>query len=115
MPFDYFYGIQAEQFHFVKVPKNLIQNECFKELSVEAKVLYGLLIDRMGSAIKNQWIDNEKRVYVIYPIDEIMNDLNVTKKKAIQYLSELENSCLIEKHSRGAGLTNFLYIKKYVD
>lgn len=45
--FDYYRGMEAEQYSFYRVPKILFTAECFKELSCEAKVLYGLLLDRM--------------------------------------------------------------------
>lgn len=51
--FDYFRGMEAEQYTFYRIPKVLFTAECFRELSCEAKVLYGLLLDRMGLSIKN--------------------------------------------------------------
>ena len=54
LQFDYYYGIEAEQYSFYRVPKVLFTAECFKSLSCEAKILYGLMLDRMGLSIKNQ-------------------------------------------------------------
>lgn len=50
--FDYYRGMEAEQYSFYRVPKILFTAECFKELSCEAKVLYGLLLDRMSLSMK---------------------------------------------------------------
>ena len=70
--FDYFYGAQAEQFAFYRVPKVLFTNDRFKYLSAEAKTLYGILLDRVPLSAKNGWIDEQGRVYIICTIEEIM-------------------------------------------
>ena len=51
--FDYYYGIEAEQFSFYRVPRLLIKDERFKGLSSDAKLLYGLMLDRMSLSMKN--------------------------------------------------------------
>lgn len=113
MAFNYFYGKQADQYGFVRVPKLLMTEKMFDSISIDAKLLYGLLIDRMSMAQKNDWIDEENRVYVLYPIAEIQEDMGVSKKKAIACLADLEKSGLIEKKVRGFGLPNLLYIKNF--
>lgn len=97
MTFDYFYETRADQYSFIRVPKLLITGKEFSSLTIQAKMLYGLLLDRMGMSIKNKWLDQENRVYVIYPIKEIQQDMNITKKKAMEILSELEEKGLVEK------------------
>ena len=72
MAFEYYYGTQADQFNFIRVPKLLMHDVAFTELSVDAKMLYGLLLDRMNLSMKNGWFDDENRVYIIYQITEIM-------------------------------------------
>ena len=113
MAFNYFYGKQADQYGFVRIPKLLMTEKMFEDVSTDAKLLYGLLIGRMGMAQKNDWIDEENRVYVLYPIAEIQEDMGVSKKKAIACLSDLEKSGLVEKKVRGLGLPNLLYIKNF--
>lgn len=83
MNFEYYYGNQAEQFSFIKIPKIMITDENFSDLSLPAKVLYGLLLDRMSLSMKNRWFDSENRVYIIYQIADIQEDLGISKKKAI--------------------------------
>ena len=68
---DYYYGIEAEQFSFYRVPRLLIKDERFKKLSSDAKLLYGLMLDRMSLSIKNEWFDEDNRAYIIYTIDSI--------------------------------------------
>ena len=67
MNFDYFYGKEdAEQYAFYRIPKRLITGEEFQDVSTEAKLLYGLMLDRLKLSIKNQWLDEQSRVYIIY-------------------------------------------------
>ena len=58
---DFFYGDQSEFFSFYRIPKLLITDKRFKSLSCEAKLLYGLLIDRMSLSKKNEWMDKQRR------------------------------------------------------
>lgn len=113
MTFNYFYGNGADQYTMLRIPKLLITDKEFSSLTIQAKMLYGLLLDRMGIAVKNKWTDQMGRVYVIYPIAEIQSDLNITKRKAIETLAELERKGLVEKQSRGAGMPNILYLKNF--
>lgn len=113
MTFQYFYGKGADQYSFIRIPKLLLTDKDFSSLSIMAKMLYGLLLDRMGMAVKNKWLDKENRVYVIYPIVEIQQDMCVSRKKAMETLSELEEKGLVEKQIRGSGLPNLIYIKKF--
>ena len=69
--YDYFYGTEAEQFSFYRIPKLLFTDKRFKDLSAEAKILYGLLLDRMSLSAKNGWLDQEGRVYIVYTVEDI--------------------------------------------
>lgn len=60
---DYFYGDESEQFIYFRIPRKLITSPRFKHLSTDAKVLYGMLLDRMGLSVKNNWYDEDGRVY----------------------------------------------------
>lgn len=63
--FRYYYGDESEQFSFFKIPKLLITHEIFRGLSNDAKILYGLLLDRMSLSQKNKWYDEENRAWLI--------------------------------------------------
>lgn len=67
--------MEAELFSFYRVPKMLIKDKRFKKLSSDAKLLYGLMLDRMALSMKNGWLDNENRVYIHYTMESIMEDL----------------------------------------
>lgn len=116
--FDYYYGIEAEQFTFVRVPKVLFTDkEHFGNLSNEAKLLYGLLLERMSLSRKNNWIDKHNRVYIIFPVEEIEESLNVGHEKALNLLKELDDQSgigLVKKKRRGLGLPSILYVKNFI-
>lgn len=81
MNFEYYYGTQADQFSFIRIPRILLLDKAFSALSLSAKVLYSVLLDRMGLSMKNKWLDEENKVYIIYQITEIQSDLGFSKKK----------------------------------
>lgn len=115
---DYYYGIEAEQFSFYRVPRLLIKDERFKKLSSDAKLLYGLMLDRMSLSIKNEWFDEDNRAYIIYTIDSIMEDLGCGKEKAVKVLAELDSVKgigLVEKVHRGLGKWKTEYAPKSMD
>ncbi|RCH42027.1 DUF6017 domain-containing protein [Blautia obeum] len=115
--FDYYRGMEAEQYSFYRVPKILFTAECFKELSCEAKVLYGLLLDRMSLSMKNHWLDEEERVYIIFTVEEIAELLNCGTQKAVKLLKELDSEKgigLIEKKRLGLGRPNVIYVKNFL-
>lgn len=114
MQFDYFYGPQADQFSFYRVPKLLFVDEQFKDLSAEAKTLYGVLLDRVALSIQNHWIDDEGKVYIIFTINEVMEALSCGNKKAGRLLQELSQFGLIERKRQGLNRPNLLYVKNFI-
>ena len=89
--FNYFYGSQADQYSFYRIPKALFKNDYFRGLSSDAKILYGLMLDRMSLSIKNQWFDHENRAYIYFSIEDIMELLNCGRNKAVKSLQELDS------------------------
>ena len=79
LKFDYYYGAEAEQFSFYRVPRLLIKDRRFKGLSSDAKLLYGLMLDRMALSMKNGWFDDENRAYIHYTVENIMEDLGCAR------------------------------------
>lgn len=88
---DIFYGNESEQFSFYRIPRLLIKDKRFKNISNDAKLLYGLMLDRMSMSMKNGWFDNNNRVYIIYTLENIMEDLSCGKDKGVKILAELDN------------------------
>ena len=115
--FKYFYGKEADTFSFFKVPKLLFTDEYFKDLSIEAKVLYGLLLDRMSLSLKNEWFDADGKAYIYFSIEEIGELLGCGKNKAVKSLQELDTETgigLIEKCKKGQGKATRIYVKNFV-
>ena len=89
--YDCFYGMESEQVSFYRIPKVLFTDERFKGISAEAKVLYGLLLDRMALSAKNGWMDKNGRVYIAYTIEDIMDAMGCADQKAGKLLYEREH------------------------
>lgn len=116
MEFMYYYGIEAEQFSFYRVPRLLIKDKRFQGLSSDAKLLYGLMLDRMTLSMKNGWLDEKNRVYIIYALENIMEDLGCSKPTCIKVIRELDSKNgigLIEKKRRGLGKPDLIYVKNF--
>lgn len=114
---SYFYGKEAEQYSFYKIPKLLFTDDYFKKISVEAKVLYGLMLDRMSLSVKNQWMDEEGHAYIYYSLEDIMDALGCSNKKAISIMKELDIDAgigLIEKKRQGQGKPTMIYLKQFM-
>lgn len=117
LKFDYYYGIEAEQFSFYRVPRLLIKDVRFKGLSSDAKLLYGLMLDRMALSMKNGWLDEENRAYIHYTMDSIMEDLGCARATCAKVLAELDSKKgigLIEKKRQGLGKPDIIYVKNFV-
>lgn len=77
-----------------------------RKLSTDAKLLYGLMLDRMGLSAKNGWYDEKGKVFIYYAMSEIQCDLNCGHDKAIKMLAELDSGKgigLIERIKQGQG------------
>ena len=68
---EFYYGREAEQFTFYKLPKALITDERYKDISNNAKLLYGLMHSRMEYSKRRGWIDENNRVYIKYSLNNI--------------------------------------------
>ena len=115
--FDYFYGRQADAYTFYRIPKALFSDPYFKKLSCEAKVLYGLLLDRMSLSVKNKWFDEQGRVYILFKVEDVSEHMGCCKQTAIKLFAELDSQKgigLIEKKRLGLGKANVIYVKNFM-
>ena len=103
MTLDYFYGQSGELFAYFRIPKALFQDSRFRQLSTDARTLYGILLDRMILSAKNSWVDEHGRVYIIYTVREVQESLCCAEHKAVKLFRELEQADLIERKRRGLG------------
>ena len=118
MQFNYYYGGQAEMFSFFRVPRILFTAPEFKGLSNDAKLLYGLMLDRMSLSAANGWFDSQGRVYIYFTMNEVQEVLNCGHDKAIRLLAELDTKKgigLIERVKQGQGRPTIIYVKHFAD
>lgn len=110
---EYYYGKESEQFTFYRLPKALITDSRFKDMSNNAKLLYGLMLDRMSLSARSGWFDDQDRVYIKYSLKSIMEDLNVKKDSAAKLISELEEIGLIDVIKQ-SGKASIIYVKNFI-
>ena len=118
MQFDYFYGNEAEQFTFYRIPKILITSQFFKKVSDSAKLLYGLMLVRMSLSIRNGWLDDDNRAYIFFTTNDVMEQMCCGTEKATKMLAELDSEKgigLIERVKQGQGRPAIIYLKKFYD
>lgn len=114
--FKYFYGTESESFTFYRIPKALMTEEVFKALTSDAKILYGLMLDRMSLSLKNGWFDEDGRVYIYYSIEDVMESMGCSKNKGMKTLQELDiitGIGLIERKKQGQGRPTIIYVKNF--
>ena len=125
-PYDYYYANESSQYKFYQLPKELFDNPRYENLSDGAKILYGLMLDRMSLSRKNGWIDNEEKVYIIFTLESIMSAMKCKHDKAVKMLAELDSGKkdkngkilikgvrLIERKKQGQGNPSLIYLRKF--
>ena len=113
---DYFYGPEAEQYSFYRIPKVLLTDRHFRSVSMDAKVLYGLMLDRMGLSLRNGWLDDGGRVYIYFTLEDALEMLDCGKDKAVRLFKELDRDGgigLIERRKQGQGKPARIYVKNF--
>ena len=113
---DYYYGIEADQFSFFRIPKILIKDKRFKELSSDAVLLYSMMLDRMQLSRKNGWLDEQNRAYIYYTVEDAIEDLGRSRPTIIKVMKELDSVDgigLIERRKPGQGRPAIIYVKNF--
>ncbi len=111
--FPYYYGVQSEQYSFYRVPKILFTDSRFSSLSTDAKLLYGILLDRMSLSKKNGWYDAQDRVYIMFSLESVSEILGCKSEKIIKLFKELQEIGLIERKRQGLGKASLIYVKNF--
>ncbi len=111
---NYFYKSESEQFAFYRIPKLLFTDSRYAGISVVAKVLYGLMLDRMCLSVRNNWVDDDNRVYIYFTLEEITEYLSIGKDKGVKLLKELDG-ILIERKKQGLGKPVMIYVLNFTD
>lgn len=113
---DYIYSEQASQYAYYRIPKILFTDDRYRDISTDAKVLYGLLLDRVSLSIKNKWVDDQNRVFIIFSLADVQESLNCGPQKATALFRELEKKAgLIERKRQGLGKPNLIYVKNFCE
>ena len=115
--YDYHYGMEAEQYAFFRIPKVLMTEPHFKGISTDAKLLYGLMLDRMSLSVKNGWLDENERVYIYFTLDEVCEQLCCKTDKAVKLFAELDTDKgigLIERIRQGQGRPARIYVMRFL-
>lgn len=109
----FFTALETESYVFYKVPKALFTDKKYHSVSTDAKMLYGLLLDRMHLSVKNGWTDKYGRVYQYFTAKQAQELLRFGHEKICRLFSELEAADLILRKRQGQGKPNIIYVKKF--
>jgi len=112
---SYFTIQDAEQFTFFRIPKVLFTGERYKDMTTDARVLYGILLDRLSLSVKNNWVDKEGRVFIIFTREEVQELLGFGNQKVVKLFKELCKVELIEEIKQGLNKPNIIYVKKFIE
>lgn len=115
--FEYHYGLEAEQYAFFRIPKILMTEPYFKDISTDAKLLYGMMLDRMSLSIKNGWMDENERVYIYFTVEEVCEQFCCHTGKAVKMFNELETENgigLIQRKKQGQGKPARIYVMRFL-
>ncbi|MDL2327282.1 replication initiator protein A [Ruminococcaceae bacterium OttesenSCG-928-A11] len=113
---DYFYFQEANQFAFFRIPKLLFTDIRFSSISTDAKLLYGLMLDRMSLSIMNKWLDDHGRVYIYFTLEDAQDMMQISTGKAVKLFAELDSGKgvgLIERKKQGQGRPTIIYLKNF--
>lgn len=118
MPLDlkYIYMNEAEEFSFFRIPKTLFTDQHYARLSLEAKFLYGMLLDRVSLSKQNGWTDEDMRVFIYFTQEEAMDAMQCGKDKITRLFRELDQTGigLIERRKHSQGRPARIYVKNFV-
>lgn len=113
--YDYFKPEETENYRFLMLPKILLESEKYAHITIEAKVLYAYMTERVGLSCANNWVDKDNHVYIIFTTAEISETIHCSKDKTAKMLNELENAGLIERQrQKSMGKPNIIYVKNFM-
>ena len=115
--FDYYYGDESSQFSFYRIPRQLVTGQQFKKISTDAKLLYGLMLDRMSLSMRNGWMDDDGHVYIYFTLEEACEQLCCKTDKAVKLFAELDSAKgvgLIRRVKQGLGRPAKIYVLRFM-
>ena len=114
--FNFTHSKQAYEKKFFQFPQVLLYGEQYKGLSDSAKLGYMVLQDRFDYSLRNNWIDEQDRVYFIFTNEELHRLFGWSDRKTIRVKQELEEAGLLFQIKQGfnqkkkRNLPNKLYL-----
>ena len=118
LQFRYYDKDQSDQFSFYRIPKALFTDVRFRGISAEAKILYGLMLDRMSLSRKNGWSDQENHVYIYFTLEDVLELMGCGHGKAVRLFAELDSVKgigLIERRKQGQEKPARIYVKNFLE
>lgn len=103
---------EVNKHRFYQVPKELFENEFYSDLSSDAKLLYGMLLDRMKLSEKNDWVNDDNEIFLIFSRQSAQDLLNISKPTATKVFKELKHKKLIFEERQGFNRPNIIFIGK---
>ena len=97
---------------FYQIPKELFVNPYYKNLNSDSKLLYSLLLDRLSVSMKNEWIDKEGNIFLIFSRKEAQEKLNLSDKTVTKAFKQLADAKLIYEKMQGFRKNNIIYVGK---
>lgn len=97
---------------YYQMPKSLFAYKAYIDLSLQAKVIYCILKDRMSLSRRNHWIDANGDIYLMFQQQEIADILHINKSTVCREMKNLVAYGLIEISDMGRGRCHRIYINK---
>lgn len=99
--------------YYLQIPKHFFEDSEYFSLSVHAKMLYGILLDRMHLSCKNEWFDEHGEIFIYFSVKNITKMLSCCKETALKALRELEDVKLITRVKKGRGKNDMIYVHSF--
>ena len=88
---------------YIPLPRFLLQDEAFYELSNDAKVLYAMLLDRASISKQNGYLEPDGTIRLYFTLEDAQKKLHRSRQCATRIFRELECSGLIIRRKQGLG------------
>lgn len=113
-----FNAITVEQYEtserYFKLPKLLFESPRYEDMRLDSKVSYSILKDRLSLSLRNNWVDEEGRIYLVYSNTSLMKILKVSKSALLRIKKQLAEYDLIKEvqqsTSSKGNLANRIYL-----
>ena len=98
---------------FYRLPKALLKDDKYNCISLEAKILYCIMLDRASLSKENGWLDDDGRVFIYFTIEEAVEMIGVGATKCVRMFKELEKNGLIIRKRQGQGRPVMIYVSDF--